>query len=98
MPSCWSCDAPLDAPEKIRREATCERCQAWVHACKNCHFWNDSGRSCEEPAADWVHDRERANFCDFFTLAAPDAKRSPGPDGRGKPASGRDAFDRLFRK
>ena len=101
MASCWSCSTPQDVPEKVRREATCERCQAWVHACKNCHFWNDSARTCEEPAADWVHDRERANFCDFFALAAPEARRSPGDragDRAGKPATGRDAFDRLFRK
>ena len=102
MATCWSCSTPLDVPEKdapgkVRREATCERCQAWIHCCKNCHFWNESGRNCEEPAADWVHDRERANFCDFFAIATPEAKRASS-DKPGQPVSGRDAFDRLFRK
>lgn len=99
MASCWSCASPLEIPEKVRREATCERCEAWIHCCKNCHFWNESGRSCEEPAADWVHDRERANFCDFFALDAPASGGAASKsEGRGKPPSGRDAFDRLFRK
>ena len=81
----------------MEREEICAGCQAWVHACKNCRFWDEGSRTCEEPAAEWVHDRERANFCDFFALPAPDVERPSGKkDGPGGP--GRDAFERLFRK
>jgi len=96
MASCWQCSADLGPLRKVEREETCGSCATWVHACKNCRFWNDSGRSCEEPAADWVHDRERANFCDFFAMRSPDEdvkKRGEEP-GRG----GRSAFEKLFKK
>ena len=96
MASCWQCSGDLGPLRKVEREETCGSCATWVHACKNCRFWNDSGRSCEEPAADWVHDRERANFCDFFALPAPGDKATRSDGGGGKTA--RSAFDKLFKK
>ena len=78
------------------REELCAGCAAWIHSCKNCRNWNDRSRSCEEPAAEWVHDRERANFCDYFALPAPDEEHRSGGPASGK--STRAAFDRLFKK
>ena len=100
MPSCWSCDSPLGALRKVQREELCVGCQAWIHCCKNCAFWDDAARTCEEPAAEWVHDRERANFCDFFALAADESARVSGPRRREDdgPRGGRDAFDALFKR
>jgi hypothetical protein len=49
---------------------------------------------CREPQAEWVSDREKANFCDFFT-----PNKSVSAAGSNKPAaSPRDAFDSLFKK
>ena len=49
---------------------------------------------CREPQAEWVSDREKANFCDIFT---PNKSASPGV--LNKPtANPRDAFDSLFKK
>ena len=99
MPSCWSCDSDLGALRKVRREELCGSCQAWIHCCKNCRFWDSSARSCDEPAAEWVHDRERSNFCDFFALRSEDSM-SGGLTGRSdeEPDGGRDAFDALFKR
>lgn len=95
MPNCWSCGSDLGAVRKVLREELCPGCQTWVHCCKNCHFWDDGGRTCDEPAAEWVHDRERGNFCDFFALR-PEAARGKGESGG--ISSGRAAFDKLFKK
>jgi hypothetical protein len=97
MASCWSCGSDLGALRKVGREEICPACNGWIHACKNCRFWDDVSRTCEEPAAEWVHDRERANFCDFFALPTPDVERprARGSEGGG---GGRVAFDRLFKK
>ncbi|HTG17217.1 MAG TPA: hypothetical protein VK747_18340 [Blastocatellia bacterium] len=49
---------------------------------------------CREPQAEWVSDREKANFCDFFT-----PNKSPSAGSVAKPGtSPRDAFDSLFKK
>ena len=96
MANCWSCNTDLGALRKVGREEVCGSCQSWVHSCKNCRFWDEASRTCEEPAAEWVHDRERANFCDFHTMPSPDAARRPSREPA--PATSRDAFERLFKR
>jgi hypothetical protein len=48
---------------------------------------------CREPQAEWVSDREKANFCDYFipnTLSAA-GRRTAADDPRS-------AFENLFKK
>ena len=65
---CWQCGKPLEGvilPMSRREE--CVACHADQHVCKMCVFFNDSGRGdCSEDRAEWVSDRDRANFCDYF--------------------------------
>jgi hypothetical protein len=54
---------------------------------------------CREPqaAAELPHDRERANFCDWFSLNP--RLRSPGQgqkQGKDQAAAAKAAFDNLF--
>jgi hypothetical protein len=49
---------------------------------------------CREPQAEWVTDREKANFCDFF---APNQAR-PGQGAKPSGGDARKAFDSLFKK
>jgi hypothetical protein len=52
---------------------------------------------CREPQAEWVTDRERANFCDYFKpntqVAAARPKGASGPLDEA-----RSAFENLFKK
>lgn len=65
---CWRCKQPLTAvilPMSRREE--CLACHADQHVCKMCVFFRDAGRGeCSEERAEWLSDRERANFCDYF--------------------------------
>ncbi len=65
---CWHCDKALEALIlPMSRREVCATCGADQHVCKMCVFFNDSGRGdCKEERAEWVSDRERANFCDYF--------------------------------
>ncbi|ABV35285.1 conserved hypothetical protein [Shewanella sediminis HAW-EB3] len=68
---CWHCGNVLEEVilPMSRREG-CGACGADQHVCKMCVFFNDSGRGdCREERAEWVSDRERANFCDYFKLS-----------------------------
>jgi len=41
-----------------------------VVACRNCRFYDTQAHNqCREPQAEWVKDKERANFCDYFEAA-----------------------------
>ncbi|MEM7246766.1 MAG: hypothetical protein AAF533_15550 [Acidobacteriota bacterium] len=97
MATCWNCDLSLGEPRTVSRDEICDSCQVWIRSCKNCHFWSETSRSCEEPAAEWVHDREHVNFCDFFALRSDDGQSGSGSDsGGGSESGGRSAFDALF--
>jgi hypothetical protein len=65
---CWKCGASLEAvliPFSRREE--CPDCHTDLHVCRMCEFYDTSvSRSCREPIADEVRDKERANFCGYF--------------------------------
>jgi len=48
---------------------------------------------CRETQAEWVADKEKANFCDYFVFSA----RAAAPAGTGAEAA-RKKFDDLFKK
>ena len=92
--ACWKCGASLaEVPVPFARVAECPRCRADLHVCRMCEFF-DPGvrRGCKEPVADEVSDRERANFCGYFT---PAAGLGPGTEEQASQAA-RDALDDLF--
>lgn len=63
---CWSCGARLTASH-YQREGECPQCRKQTHVCRNCRFYQP-GRpnDCQEPIAEPVSDKQRANFCDYF--------------------------------
>ncbi len=66
---CWKCGTSLDGlPVPLGRREECPQCRADLHVCRLCAFYDPSvSRSCREPIADEVGDKERANFCGYFT-------------------------------
>jgi hypothetical protein len=91
---CHACRAELRIEAYISRSDECPQCGADIHCCLNCTNYDPHAHNkCREPQAEWVTDREKANFCDFFIPN----KLSPGAATR--PASDpRSAFDNLFKK
>lgn len=65
---CWKCGASLaDVLIPFSRREECPACHADLHVCRMCEFYDTSvSRSCREPIADEVRDKERANFCGYF--------------------------------
>ena len=70
MPVCRFCLKPLPAEGKIQRTAACSNCGRDLHCCRNCRFHDRAAHNeCLEPQAEWVADRDKANFCDYFEIA-----------------------------
>jgi hypothetical protein len=63
---CRKCKAPITA-EKISFRDECPVCGEDLHVCLNCLFY-DTGKanSCREDKAEFVKEKERANFCEYF--------------------------------
>ena len=79
MQICHACGKDIKiAAGKISRQEICPHCRSDVHCCFNCSLYDEYAQNkCREPAAEWVSDREKNNFCEYFAF-----KESAGA-GRG---------------
>ena len=80
--NCWRCGSDLAALSlPLSRGDTCRQCGIELHVCRLCvHYDPDIARQCREDDADDVHEKERANFCEWFQ-PSPDAWRAEQPGG-----------------
>lgn len=90
---CWHCGTHLGKAD-YGRETTCLGCGKNTRSCRNCRLFS-RGRpnDCEEPMAEAVMNKERANFCEFFDP-------SPSTGGTGGTVAADDllkAADDLFK-
>ena len=67
---CWRCGAELkNVLLPFSRYEECCECRAELHACLGCrHYDPAAADACREDRADFTLDKDRANFCDFFTV------------------------------
>ncbi len=66
---CWKCGKELTVCSPIARSETCPFCNADVRCCKNCkHFCPGSHYDCKEHIQELVTEKDRSNFCDWFSL------------------------------
>lgn len=68
---CFACQKELKFSDvKISFREECPHCKADVHVCKSCvHYDPKVYNECKETSADVVREKDRANYCDFFSLA-----------------------------
>ena len=69
---CFKCKTENARTGSITRRDECEKCSEDLHVCLNCRFYDEgSYNECKESSADLVQDKERANFCDYFSPSGP---------------------------
>ncbi|MEZ0392022.1 MAG: hypothetical protein ACAH59_07405 [Pseudobdellovibrionaceae bacterium] len=92
--ACFSCQKELSFSDvKIGFREECPHCRADVHVCKNCHFYDPKAyNECREPSADVVREKDRANFCEYFTPG------TGGASAKDSAAALRAAAEALFKK
>ena len=68
MAHCYFCGREVQ--EKIFRSSLCEECGKPLKICRNCRFYAPGEQhDCREHIAEAVFDKERENFCDYFSPA-----------------------------
>lgn len=92
MQVCYHCKNPLDLSKKVGRQDTCPKCGRDLHVCLNCkfydpHFYN----ACQEPQAERILDKEKANFCEFFSFRSEVAEEQ-------KSEKAKQLLEALFKK
>lgn len=79
--SCWQCGSELSAHE-YGRETLCLKCSKPTRVCRNCRWYDPAfTNQCQEPQAEKVQDKIRANYCDFFEPTTAIKGGAAGPDG-----------------
>lgn len=95
---CWKCGETLDVPatSRVLNRDTCPKCDSDLHCCRNCQLY-DPGKhnQCSETQADWVRDKEAANYCDYFQPNP--ARRASAHTSGSKADDARNKFDSLFK-
>lgn len=68
---CHGCGTEIQVEGRVARSDECPSCARPLHCCRNCRFHDPTAHNqCREPQAEWVADRESANFCDYFEPSA----------------------------
>ena len=64
---CYKCHREVSLTFNVPRHELCPYCASALHSCMNCIYYDEiCPNKCSEAAADWVPDKEKANFCAFF--------------------------------
>ena len=65
---CWKCGEPLkDVILPFSRREECSVCKADQHVCMLCKDYDPTvSNACREDRADFILEKEKANFCDYF--------------------------------
>ncbi|OPY83905.1 MAG: hypothetical protein A4E65_00441 [Syntrophorhabdus sp. PtaU1.Bin153] len=91
MKKCFKCGTPLIL-ETVSRRDECPSCGSDVHVCLNCAFYDEGkANKCRETQAEFVKEKDRANYCDYFRFREEDRKKS------GKEEADR-RWEELFKK
>jgi hypothetical protein len=96
MHACHFCGTEIKNPREVYRNSTCPSCQKDLKICLNCRFYSPGAHwDCTETIDEPVNDKDRANFCTFFSLrsAGPGPTASPRADDH---AQAKRKIDKLF--
>lgn len=85
-------------PEPLGRSLRCPQCGRDLRSCKNCKFYLSGSRGdCSEAQGEHPADKERGNFCDWFSLNPLFKVPSGGQkSAQASEAKARSDFDALF--
>jgi len=96
MHACHFCSAPIDNPREVYRSSTCPACGKDLKICLNCRFYSPGAHwDCSETIDELVKDKDRSNFCTFFSFR----QSSAGAKGAARPDAAEQAkrkMDKLF--
>jgi hypothetical protein len=90
---CASCATLL--PHGIDMQGLCPKCNAELHSCKQCSFFDTASRfECTQPITARIPKKDGRNHCNFYS-----ARRTVEREtSSSRPLDARQAFENLFRK
>ncbi len=94
---CYRCGEEWTGAAKPSRSDICPKCGAMVRCCRNCQYYDPHAHNqCHIPESEYVGDKERANFCEWFILSE-GKKGGSGGKQTSREDDARKKWDKLFR-
>jgi hypothetical protein len=97
MYACHFCGTTIENPREVYRNTTCSSCGKDLKICLNCRFYSPGAHwDCSETIDEMVKDKDRSNFCTFFSFRnapPPPSGQKTGPDAR---QQAKKKLDKLF--
>jgi hypothetical protein len=91
---CRHCGAAVTVSDPIPRDAECAGCGRDLRACVQCRHYDPAyHNSCRETEAEAVLEKERRNFCEFFSFERGPLARK---EDAGRAADARAKLEKLF--
>ena len=95
MNVCHFCGTVVENPREVYRSSSCPSCGKDLKICLNCRFYSPGSHGdCSETIDELVKDKDRANFCTFFSGQKP-ASGAAAPSSDAKQQAKR-KLDKLF--
>ena len=94
---CSNCGAkiPKASSDDIDLKSTCPKCQAYLHTCKHCAYFDPSRQfECSQPVPKRIERKDLPARCGFFEIRTTVEKITSTSSNA--PASAKEAFDSLF--
>jgi len=90
---CAACGATI--PANVRTDSTCPKCNADLHTCRQCTFFDPGARfECRKPLTARIANKSARNVCELFAARTVVERETSS----GKPTDARQAFANLFKK
>ena len=84
----------LDEKLEVHRSTTCTSCGKDLKICYNCRFYSPGVHNdCLETSAEPVRDKDRSNFCDYFSFKDSGSAQRSSAD---RDSHAREDFLKLF--
>jgi hypothetical protein len=94
MKICHYCKKQLNIEDKVGRTDTCLYCGSDLHCCINCKFYDEYAHNkCREPQSEYVSDRQRSNFCEYFVFKDTELDKKKEKEAK----KAREDFEKLFK-
>jgi len=78
--------------------ARCPKCGFELHSCKQCTYFDPSGRfECMQPVKERIARKDERNECSFYSIRVMVEKETSTP-AASRPQDARAAFENLFKK
>jgi predicted RNA-binding Zn-ribbon protein involved in translation (DUF1610 family) len=82
MYACHFCGTVIESPREVYRSSTCPSCGKDLKICLNCRFYSPGAHwDCSESIDELVRDKDRANFCTYFSFRVSQPSKDSAADG-----------------